>query len=66
MQEAVTVAEPTPGEPMVAADAKPEAPLDEAETVCGSVLLHVRGTLVITIPAESIAVAFTFKVELIR
>lgn len=66
VQEAVTVAAPTPGEPMMAADAKPEAPVKAAETVSGFVLLHVRGTLVMTIPAESIAVAFTLKVELIR
>src|SRR5690242_17277316 len=66
VQDAVTAAAPTPGEPMVAADAKPEAPLGETETVSGSVLLHVRGMLVITIPAESIAVAFTLNVELIR
>ena len=66
VQEAVTLAEPTPTAPILPADAKPDAPPDATETVSGFVLLHVRGTLVMTIPAESVAVAFTLNVELIR
>ena len=66
MQEAVTVAAPTPAAPTLAVDAKPRTLFCATETADEFVLLHVRGIPVMTMPAESTAVASTLKVELIR